>query len=199
MASMELRRFRARDGREVILRSPRWSDLDDMLELVNSLVEEGAEVNLCEPYSREDEADWLAELLASVEKGDRISVVAEVEGHVIGHVEVRMGRCYEGHTGVLGIAVKRGYRDLGIGTELMKEAEQLARGRGLKLITLEVFATNSRAIHVYEKLGYRVIGRVPKGIYKDGRYIDKILMAKELHSDETYDRPSSGMKVSSES
>jgi len=182
MASGELRRFRARDGREVILRSPRWSDLDDMLELVNSLIEEGAEVNLCEPYSREEEAEWLAGLLTSIEKGDRISVVAEVEGHVIGHVEVRIGRYYESHTGVLGIAVKRGYRDLGIGTELMRMAEELARERGLLLITLAVFATNSRAIHVYKKLGYRIIGRVPKGIYKDGVYVDKLLMAKELRS-----------------
>ncbi len=182
MASGELRRFRAKDGREVILRSPRWSDLDDMLELVNSLIEERAEVNLCEPYSREEEAEWLAGLLASIEKGDRISVVAEVEGHVIGHVEVRIGRCYESHTEVLGIAVKRGYRDLGIGTELMRMAEELARERGLLLITLAVFATNSRAIHVYKKLGYRIIGRVPKGIYKDGVYVDKLLMAKELRS-----------------
>lgn len=29
-----IRRFTARDGREVILRAPRWSDLDDMLEQV---------------------------------------------------------------------------------------------------------------------------------------------------------------------
>jgi len=177
---MELRRFKARDGREVILRTPRWSDLDDMLDFINSLVEEGADINICQPYTREEEAEWLANLLASMEKGERISVVAEVEGHVIGHVEIRIGRCYESHTGVLGIAVKRGYRDRGIGTELMRMAEELARGRGLKMITLAVFSTNSRAIHVYEKLGYRVVGRVERGIYKDGRYIDKLLMAKEI-------------------
>ena len=180
MARGELGRFKARDGREVILRPPRWSDLDDMLELINSLVEEGAEIGVCEPYSREEEADWLAGLLAAVEKGERLSAVAEAGGRVVGHVEVRVGRCYEGHTGVLGIAVKRGFRELGIGTELMRMAEQLARERGLRLLTLEVFATNSRAIHVYEKMGYRIVGRLPKAIYKDGVYVDKLLMAKEI-------------------
>jgi hypothetical protein len=39
-----IRSFTAKDGREVRLRFPRWSGLDDMLELISSLVEEGAEI-----------------------------------------------------------------------------------------------------------------------------------------------------------
>lgn len=175
-----LGRFRARDGREVVLRAPSWGDLDDLLELVNSLVEEGADVNICEPYTREEEADWLAGLLAAVEKGERLSVVAEVEGRVVGHVEVRRGRCYESHTGVVGIAVKRGFRDLGIGTELMRMAERLARERGLELLILEVFSTNIRAIQVYEKIGYTTVGKVFRAIYKNRAYVDKLIMAKNL-------------------
>ena len=37
-----LRKFTNRKGREVTLRTPRWSDLDDMLSMINSLVEEEA-------------------------------------------------------------------------------------------------------------------------------------------------------------
>ena len=33
------RTFKAKDNREVILRTPKWEDLDDYLELVNSLVD----------------------------------------------------------------------------------------------------------------------------------------------------------------
>lgn len=36
--------FTAKDGRQVILRTPRWEDLDDLVELINSLVEEGVEI-----------------------------------------------------------------------------------------------------------------------------------------------------------
>jgi len=39
-----IREFVAKDGREVTLRAPRWDDLDDMLEFINSLVEEGADI-----------------------------------------------------------------------------------------------------------------------------------------------------------
>ena len=175
-----IRRFVAEDGREVTLRAPRWSDLDDMLEFINSLVEEGAEIMATEKKTREEEVDWLARHLATVEKDKKVAIVAEVDGGFVGQLEVVPQRGYSKHVGGLGIAIRDGYRDIGIGTELMKEAETLARRLGLELLTLEVFATNSRARHVYEKVGYRVVGSVPKAILKDGAYIDNIIMAKDL-------------------
>jgi hypothetical protein len=61
--------FNARDGRRVVLRFPMWEDLDDLLELINSLVEEGADILRTEKVSREEEIDWLSKALASIEKG----------------------------------------------------------------------------------------------------------------------------------
>ena len=179
-----IRRFRTRDGREVILRPPRWSDLDDMLEFINSLVEEGAEINRNKKVTRDEEVDWLAGHLSEVEKGEKVVVAAEVDGRFVGQVEVSPKSGYSRHVGGLGIAIRDGYRDIGIGTELMKEAEVQTRRLGLEILTLEVFATNSRARHVYEKVGYRVVGCVPKAIFKDGAYIDNIIMAKELFAGE---------------
>ncbi len=53
-----IRTFRARDGKEVVLRTPRWEDLDDFLELINSLIEEGADIYFDKKLTREEEADW---------------------------------------------------------------------------------------------------------------------------------------------
>jgi hypothetical protein len=39
-----IHRFTAKDGREVILRTPRWEDLDELLGYINSLAEEDLEV-----------------------------------------------------------------------------------------------------------------------------------------------------------
>jgi len=175
-----IRWFVAKDGREVTLRAPRWSDLDDMLEFINSLVEEGAEIMATEKKTREEEVDWLARHLATMEKDEKVAIVAEVDGRFVGQIEVGPQRGYSKHVGGLGIAIRDGYRDIGIGTEMMKEVETHARRLELELLTLEVFATNSRARRVYEKVGYRVVGCVPKAILKDGAYIDNIIMAKEL-------------------
>jgi len=47
-------------------------------------------------------------------------------------------------------------------------------------VTLCVFSGNERAIHVYEKVGFRETGRVPKMIYKNGEYKDHIIMTTEI-------------------
>jgi len=43
-AGRVVRRFCARDKCRMVLRTPRWEDLDDLLEMINSLVEEKAEL-----------------------------------------------------------------------------------------------------------------------------------------------------------
>ncbi|MGC8850590.1 MAG: GNAT family N-acetyltransferase [Candidatus Bathyarchaeia archaeon] len=175
-----IRSFLARDGRLVMLRAPRWRDLDDMLEFINSLVEEGAEITATEKKTRDEEVDWLAGLLSDLEKDKRIAIAAEVDGRFIGLVDVTPEKGSSAHVGVLGIAIKKGYRDIGIGTEMMREAENQARRLGIAILTLDVFASNSRARHLYEKLGYVVVGCIPRFLKRGGVYIDKIIMAKTL-------------------
>jgi len=53
--------FTAKDGREVILRTPKWEDLDDALEFINSLIKEEAKILANTAKIREQEIDWLAE------------------------------------------------------------------------------------------------------------------------------------------
>ncbi|MDI6905227.1 MAG: hypothetical protein QMD13_07055 [Candidatus Bathyarchaeia archaeon] len=55
-----IRNFSARDSREVVLRTPKWEDLDDLLELINSLVEERADITRTKKVSRKEETDWLS-------------------------------------------------------------------------------------------------------------------------------------------
>lgn len=71
-----IRSFTAKDGREVILRAPKWSDLDDMLDFINSLIEENAEIADDTKKTREQEIDWLARHLINLEKDRNIVVVA---------------------------------------------------------------------------------------------------------------------------
>lgn len=174
------RTFQARDGREVTLRAPQWSDLDDMLEFINSLVDESAPILKETKMTREGEIDWLARLLSRLEKDKIVGVVAEVDGRFVGQVEVSPGSERSNHLGGLGVSLRDGYRDVGIGTEMMKEAEIQARALGLEVVTLEVFAKNERAIHVYEKAGFTVVGRIPRGARMPEGYVDILIMAKNI-------------------
>ena len=175
-----LHHFTVRDGREVILRTPRWEDLDDLMEFINSLVDEGADIGRNEKVTREQEADWLGRRLTLLEKGEELSLVAEVDGKVVANSEITRHGGYSRHVGGLGIGIKKGYQDIGIGTEMLKALIAQAEKMGLKMLNLSAFSTNKRAIHVYEKAGFKETGRRPKFFYKDGRYIDDIIMVKEI-------------------
>lgn len=176
----ELKRFKAKDGREVVLRTPKWEDLDDFLELINSLVEEGADILRSEKVSREEEIDFLARVLSNLEKDKLFYLVAEIDGKVVAVSEINKRDGYEKHVGVIGIAIKKGFRDVGIGTEIMNTLIEHAKQMGLKVLTLSAFATNKRAIHVYEKVGFAKTGFIPKKRFKDGKYTDEIIMTKLL-------------------
>lgn len=165
----------------MVLRAPRWEDVDDLLELINSLVEEGAEIFRAEKIeSREVEIDWLSKALASLEKGEVFYMVAEVNGKVVASSDVHTLGGYDKHVGVVGIVIKKGYRDLGIGTRMMQTLVDEARKKGLKVLTLSAFASNERAIHVYEKIGFTQTGLIPRKHFKEGKYIDEVIMTRML-------------------
>ena len=85
------------------------------------------------------------------------------------------------HRAGIGIAVRKEYWGMGLGTLLMEKALALAAELGYQQAELGVYADNPRAIHIYEKLGFERIGQIPNAFrLKDGTLIDEILMAKRL-------------------
>jgi RimJ/RimL family protein N-acetyltransferase len=180
------KQFTAKNGKTVTLRAIRWEDLDQCLEFANHLVEERQAdpdfgIILDKKQTLETEASWLADKLASIELGNQVRVVAEAEGKFVGNSEVVRGQSSdEFHHCKLGITVLKEYRTQGIGLQMMNILVDQSRREGLKTIELEVFANNPRAVHVYEKVGFKQVGRIPKKIFRKGRIMDIIVMAIEL-------------------
>jgi RimJ/RimL family protein N-acetyltransferase len=131
--------------------------------------------------TREEEADWIAKLLSGVESGTAVSVAAVAAGRIVANGDVFAG-AYEDerHHGKLGITVAREYRNLGIGTEVVGRLVKLSRAAGLKTLELEAFANNPRAVHVYQKCGFNMVGIIPKKICRRGRFIDIVVMSTVL-------------------
>jgi RimJ/RimL family protein N-acetyltransferase len=115
-----------------------------------------------------------------LEKDEFFFLVAEVEGKVVASSDLHPQKGYDKHVGVIGIVIKKGVRDVGIGTEIMKTLVEQAKKTGLKVLTLSAFATNKRAIHVYEKIGFAQTGRVLKKHFRDGQFIDEVIMTMLL-------------------
>jgi RimJ/RimL family protein N-acetyltransferase len=173
-----IKSFNAKDGRNVILRTPRWEDLDGLLELINSLVDEKAEILITQKFTREEEAEWLTKALLRLEKNEAFFLVAEVDEKVVASSDLQLQGEGQEFVGLIGIIVKNGHRNLGIGTEIMKTHFEKAALFGLKVLTVNVFATNKQAIHVYEKVGFVQTDRISKKHFRQGRFIDEVIMTK---------------------
>ena len=84
-----LHRFTAKDRKDVFLRTLKWDDLDDIVELVNSLVDEDADIFTDRKVTKEEEADWLKKKLDLLEKDEELHMVAEVNGKVIANSSLK--------------------------------------------------------------------------------------------------------------
>jgi ribosomal protein S18 acetylase RimI-like enzyme len=105
-------------------------------------------------------------------------LVALNENDVIGWCDISPMK-YEGftHCGTLGMGVRKDFRRLGIGTRLLEHTIVEAKEIGLERIELEVYASNTAAISLYEKAGFVVEGVKKKGRKLAGEYDDLVQMA----------------------
>ncbi len=79
--------------------------------------------------------------------------------------------------GVLGIIVKKKYRDLGIGRQLIEMAILESKKLNDKeKIILSCFSNNYRALQLYKKIGFKIVGVRKKQFFMDSNYYDEVLM-----------------------
>jgi len=172
--------FTTKDGRIVVFRMPKWADLDGLLGFINSIIREGAPINLTTEVSRTEEIKFLARRLAEIEKGSIIQFIAEIDGEIVGNADIARNVGRQSHVGTLGIIVKSAFRRIGIGAKLIEKLTDEAKKKGLKIINLQVNETNIPAITLYKKLGFRETGRTPKAISWKGEYVDSVAMTVDI-------------------
>ena len=123
---------------------------------------------------------WRRILAAGGELDNGLIIVAEVEGRVVGHGRTftTAGTC--AHVADLGMALIAEFRDQGIGSQMVAYMLDWARQTGLRKVTLGVFASNERAIHVYQKFGFTVEGVLAQQHRIVEQYVDEIMLARFL-------------------
>ncbi len=169
-------------NREVILRYPRWEDLDQLLDHMNALIREKAKIGKTRKYSREEEIDFLNSVFKKCELRNMAYLVAGSGGKIMGSGNLVRERLEKSrHVGYIGLSLRKEFRDLGVGTMLINTLVNLGKKEmGLTLFKISLIAENERALHVYRnKCGFRVVGRIPKEIDHFGRKMDHLIMIKE--------------------
>lgn len=105
-------------------------------------------------------------------------IAADTETHEILGLYIlhpnNVGRC--GHICNASYAVRKNIRGLYIGEKLVLDCLKMAKEKQFRILQFNaVVATNTHALHLYERIGFKKLGTIPGGFrMPDGTYEDII-------------------------
>lgn len=131
------------------------------------------------PTSKTEMSKWME----NFSKLDRTNIKFIVQYKEIGVGFISLSNTnYINRTSELGLYIgEKNYQGKGIASNALKLIENFSKDYlNLRKIKLLVNDNNKVAIGLYEKKGYKVIGRYTKERYSKGLYIDVLIMEKFL-------------------
>jgi putative acetyltransferase len=108
-------------------------------------------------------------------------LVAEVDDRVVGMLTIITfpNKPRRRHAASIGMGVHDEWQGKGIGSALMRAGVEMAdRWLNLLRLELEVYTDNEPAIRLYERFGFEREGVLRRYAFRDGRYVDALLMAR---------------------
>lgn len=150
-------------------------DVPAMVRIWNEVVEEGTAFPQTELLDNERGKSFFA--------AQTYCGVAEDKGTIVGLYILHpnnIGRC--GHIANASYAVSSACRGKHIGEKLVSDCLRQAKAQGFRLLQFNaVVESNEHARHLYERLGFVLLGTIPGGfLMKDGTYQNICLYYHEL-------------------
>ncbi|MBI2009674.1 MAG: GNAT family N-acetyltransferase [Candidatus Chisholmbacteria bacterium] len=169
--------FTSKSGRHINLRPPKASDVMILQNYINALVAEDAPILINRQQTISQEKEHVANIMKAIKAGERVQLLAFHGPKLIANAQVVKGKYRMSHVGTFGISVAKDYRDDGIGKKLAAAIIKLAiNNLKTKLFELTVHDDNPRALHLYEKLGFKKIGVLPKATQYKQDLVDLVYM-----------------------
>ncbi|MXQ09972.1 GNAT family N-acetyltransferase [Microvirga makkahensis] len=145
-------------------------------------VEGGASVSFMLPMTfGKADAFWRG-VAEDVAMGDRILLVAEDGGRIVGTVQVilRQPENQPHRADIAKMLVHRNARRRGVGAALMRAAEEAARKAGRTVLVLDT-VTGSDGERLYARLGWQRVGVIPNyALWPQGGLCDTTYFHKQI-------------------
>jgi acetyltransferase len=155
---------------------------NDLADLLCDAVDSGASIGFLPPVLRNEANSYWESVEQAMRNGSRVLIVASDASGIAGAVQLGLEMRANGNhrAEVMKLMVHRRSRGRGLGRELMKQAEVVARGLGRTLLVLDT-RRGDVAEQLYTKLGYERAGLIP-GYARSasGELHDTVFMYREI-------------------
>jgi RimJ/RimL family protein N-acetyltransferase len=165
-------------GPTIELRSPEARDAAVMLEFLRRLLHESSEY-LNSPTDRYDtmSEDALAERLVRLAQSEREFYMSAFEGDdIVGNL---LFSAYDTpvslHCGQLAMGVLQSHQGKGIASAMLTRCIEEARNLAVWNLRFTVRTYNHRAVALYERHGFRRVGRLERVAQIGGAFVDEFL------------------------
>lgn len=130
-------------------------------------------------FTEEQQKNFINSIM---DKDNYLYIVGIVDGKIAGTLSyLSSGRRRIMHRGEIGIGILKEYWGIGIGSQLMDYFFKWVNTKSVvKKVDLEVREDNTRAINLYLKYGFKIEGRISRGMLVDGKYYDLYYMGKTI-------------------
>lgn len=158
--------------------------IDSIADVLLDTVDGGASVGFMHPLTREKAVAFWQKVLTSAERGERIVLVAEdaMSNRILGTVQIvlSMPENQPHRADIAKMQVHRAARKRGIGTALMRAAEDAAREAGKTLLVLDT-VTGGDAERLYARLGWQRCGEIPNyALFPKGGFCSTTVFYRQL-------------------
>ncbi len=164
------------------IRAIRESDAEQFL-LLGKVLDEETQFMMFEPGERNMTVEEQTQLIRNVlSQNNQMIFVVEHEDQLVGFLEALGGNYRRNHDCVyIVIGIRHDFAGQGIGSELFEALEKWAVDHRLHRLELTVMSHNERAIHLYQKMGFKTEGTKKDSLLVNGRYVDEYYMARILN------------------
>jgi len=166
------------EGNLVRLRAYERDDLEKARMIYNDPdVNKFLRLDVPYPLKVEDEVKWYEGLNPFGNGAYTFAIETIADGEFIGSCGIDAVDWKNSHAS-LGIFLGKKYWDIGYGSDALSTLLDFCFSEmNLHRTYIYVFKFNERAIHTYEKIGFKVDATLRDNIFKDGKYQDELVMS----------------------
>ncbi len=139
-------------------------DADGMLQCITQLQDYEREIVPSMPTGTSLCKSYLSEMMRDVDKFAGIVLVAVDDEQVVGFITIHTRMISDDASDgdmefgfISDLCVRDGYRDQGLGRQLLRRAESCAVDNQVKLLRIGVLTENTRAAGLYQSLGFKPV------------------------------------------